>query len=180
MARTILRNLAVLLVTVSCAAGPGGEGSAAASATRAAFTGVTALAMDGSTPVADRTVIIEDGRIAAVGGTESTPAPDGPLVIDGKRRYLLPGLAEMHGHVPPPSASARETEAVLFLYLANGITTVSGMLGAPGQLILRERANSGALDSPTLYLAGPSFNGSSVSTPAQAPFGEGNERTRAG
>jgi imidazolonepropionase-like amidohydrolase len=56
----------------------------------------------------------------------------------------------------------------LFLYLANGITTVRGMLGAEGQLALRERANRGDLLSPTLYLAGPSFRGQTVSSPAQA------------
>jgi imidazolonepropionase-like amidohydrolase len=54
------------------------------------------------------------------------------------------------------------------MYVANGVTTVRGMLGAPGQLELRERANRGELVSPTLYLAGPSFNGNSVSSPAQA------------
>jgi imidazolonepropionase-like amidohydrolase len=45
---------------------------------------------------------------------------------------------------------------------------VRGMLGAPGQLELRERAARGEIISPTLYLAGPSFNGQSVSSPAQA------------
>lgn len=80
----------------------------------------------------------------------------------------MPGLAEMHGHIPPPSAPKAYTEAVLFLYAANGITTVRGMLGAPNQLELRDRANRGEIASPTLYLAGPSFNGNSVNSPEQA------------
>jgi imidazolonepropionase-like amidohydrolase len=80
----------------------------------------------------------------------------------------MPGLAEMHGHVPPPNAPPEYTDRVLFLYLANGITTVRGMLGAPGQLELRRRAAAGEVISPTLYLAGPSFNGNSVSSPEQA------------
>ena len=42
------------------------------------------------------------------------------------------------------------------------------MLGADGQLDLRERANTGQVVSPTLYLAGPSFNGSSVNSPEEA------------
>jgi imidazolonepropionase-like amidohydrolase len=92
----------------------------------------------------------------------------GAVRVDGRGKYLLPGLAEMHGHVPPPSAPAELTEDVLFLYVANGITTVRGMLGAPGQLALRERARRGDVVSPNLYLAGPSFNGNSVSSPEQA------------
>ena len=52
--------------------------------------------------------------------------------------------------------------------MANGITTVRGMLGAPNQLELRDRANRGELIAPTLYLAGPSFNGNSVNSPEQA------------
>lgn len=80
----------------------------------------------------------------------------------------MPGLAEMHGHIPPPNAPKEYTEAVLFLYVANGITTVRGMLGAPNQLELRDKANRGELVSPTLYLAGPSFNGNSVNSPEQA------------
>src|SRR5690606_25103695 len=83
-------------------------------------------------------------------------------------KYLMPGLAEMHGHVPPPNAPAEFTEDVLFLYAATGVTTVRGMLGSPGQLELRERAKRGEIIAPTLYLAGPSFNGNSVNSAEQA------------
>jgi imidazolonepropionase-like amidohydrolase len=98
----------------------------------------------------------------------SVRVPYGARLVDGSGKYLMPGLAEMHGHVPPPNAPPEYTERVLFLYLANGITTVRGMLGAPGQLELRRRAAGGEIWSPTLYLAGPSFNGQSVSSPEQA------------
>jgi imidazolonepropionase-like amidohydrolase len=80
----------------------------------------------------------------------------------------MPGLAEMHGHVPPPNQPVQYIEDVLFLYFANGVTTVRGMQGAPGQLELRDRVNKGELVGPTLYLAGPSFNGNAVKTPEQA------------
>ena len=55
-----------------------------------------------------------------------------------------------------------------FLFVANGVTTVRGMLGWPGQLELRDRVNRGELIGPSLYLAGPSFSGSTVPTPPQA------------
>ncbi|HEX8691081.1 MAG TPA: amidohydrolase family protein [Longimicrobium sp.] len=133
-----------------------------------AFVNVTVVPMDRERAVPGQTVVVHDGRIAEVGGGNSVRVPAGARVVDGRGKWLIPGLAEMHGHVPPPNAPPEYTEATLFLYLANGITTVRGMLGAPNQLLLRERALRGEIWSPNLYLAGPSFNGQSVSSPEQA------------
>jgi imidazolonepropionase-like amidohydrolase len=133
-----------------------------------AFTNVTVIPMDRERTIRDQTVIVRGDRIEAVGPAKTTKVPKGATVIDGRGRFLLPGLAEMHGHIPPPNAPPEMIENVLFLYVANGITTVRGMLGAPGQLELREKAKKGIIVSPNLYLAGPSFNGNSVSSPADA------------
>ena len=54
------------------------------------------------------------------------------------------------------------------MYVANGVTTGRGMLGGIGQLDLREKASSGEIASPTLYLAGPSFSGGSINSVEQA------------
>lgn len=133
-----------------------------------AFVDVHVLPMDEERVLENHTVVIEGERIVRVGPSNEVNIPDGATIIEGNGRYLMPGLAEMHGHIPPPSQSTAAIEETLFLYAANGITTVRGMLGYPGQLELKERANSGAIWSPTLYLAGPSFNGSTVSSPEQA------------
>ncbi len=133
-----------------------------------AFVNVNVIPMDRERIIARQTVIVRDGRIAEIGPADKIKAPDGATRIDGAGKYLMPGLAEMHGHIPPPNAPKEYTEAVLFLYAANGITTVRGMLGAPNQLELRDRANRGEIVSPALYLAGPSFNGNSVNSPEQA------------
>jgi hypothetical protein len=129
-----------------------------------AFENVTVIPMDSERSLRAHTVLVQGDRIVAVGPSASVAVPGGARRVDGRGKYLVPGLAEMHGHVPPPSAPAQTTEDVLFLYLANGITTVRGMLGAPGQLELRRRTNTGELLGPTLYLAGPSFNGNSVNS----------------
>lgn len=133
-----------------------------------AFVGVRVIPMDAERVLEDHTVIVEGDRIVAVGPRASTPVPEGATLIEGRGRYLLPGLAEMHGHVPPPDAPAHHLESVLFLYVANGITTVRGMLGWPGQLELKARAAAGEIVAPNLYLAGPSFNGNSVNSPGEA------------
>jgi imidazolonepropionase-like amidohydrolase len=133
-----------------------------------AFVNVNVVPMDAERVLTNQTVVVRGERIVEVGPASRVKVPAGALRVDGRGKYLMPGLAEMHGHIPPPQAPKEFTEAVLFMYVANGVTTVRGMLGAPGQLELRERASRGELLSPTLYLAGPSFNGNSVSSPAQA------------
>jgi imidazolonepropionase-like amidohydrolase len=160
---------AALLLLLGCGGRAGTTGaSAQPKAREVAFVNVSVVPMDSERVLADHTVLVRGDRIVEVGPASKVKVPAGALRIDGRGKYLMPGLAEMHGHVPPPQAPKEFTEAVLFMYVANGVTTVRGMLGAPGQLELRERANRGELLSPTLYLAGPSFNGNSVSSPAQA------------
>lgn len=145
-----------------------GKGLNATNAPITAFVNVNVVPMDREHVVESQTVIVRNGRIAEIGPANKVKVPDGATRVDGAGKYLMPGLAEMHGHIPPPNAPKAYTESVLFLYAANGITTVRGMLGAPNQLELRDRANRGEIVSPTLYLAGPSFNGNSVNSPEQA------------
>lgn len=136
--------------------------------TTTVFVNVSVIPMDEERILEGHTVVVRNDRIEEVGPASEVMVPDGARVVDGEGRFLAPGLAEMHGHVPSPNAPAQFTDDVLFLYVANGITTVRGMLGAPGQLELRERARRGEMVSPMLYLAGPSFNGQSVTSPEQA------------
>jgi len=143
-------------------------GPAAQTGHTVAFTNVSVLPMDSNRVLQNQTVIVTNGRIAAIGPAGSAKVPAGATQVEGRGKFLMPGLAEMHGHVPPPTAPKELTENVLFLYAASGVTTVRGMQGAPGQLELRERAKSGELIAPTLYLAGPPFSGNAVKTPEDA------------
>ena len=133
-----------------------------------AFVNVNVVPMDSDRILNEQTVLVRGESIVGIGPASKLKVPGGALRIDGKGKYLMPGMAEMHGHIPPPEAPKEFIEAVLFMYVANGVTTVRGMLGAPGQLELRDKANHGEMLSPALYLAGPSFNGNSINSPAQA------------
>ncbi len=111
-------------------------------------------------------LLVRDGRIVAV---DETVEPSAAAVrIDVAGGYLVPGLTEMHAHVPSPGQGAQYREDVLFLYVANGITTVRGMLGDPSHLELRAGLAAGTTLGPRLITSGPSFNGRSVSSPEQA------------
>jgi imidazolonepropionase-like amidohydrolase len=133
-----------------------------------AFVGVNVVPMDRNRILENQTVIIRDGRIAGVAPVGGTRVPDGALRIDGRGKYLMPGLGEMHGHIPSLLQPQEFIEQVLFLYVANGVTTVRGMQGAPGQLDLRERAKRGELLAPNLYLAGPAFSGKTIRSAEEA------------
>ena len=129
-----------------------------------AFVNANVVPMDREGVLADYTVVVSHGRIVDMGPSASVDPPAGALVIDAAGKYLMPGLAEMHGHMPGGNIE----ETVMFLYVANGVTTVRGMLGQDGHLALRERANAGEIVAPTLYMAGPSFNDGSVNSTEEA------------
>jgi imidazolonepropionase-like amidohydrolase len=110
-----------------------------------------------------QTVVIEDGKIAAMGRNVKLKA--NTLEIDGRGKWLMPGLAEMHAHVPPVD-DLNPMKDVLMLFAANGITTIRGMLGHPRHLELRTMLQKGEIIGPRFFTTGPSFNGMSVTSPA--------------
>lgn len=153
---------AILALTHLLIAGPA---LARAAPTRIAFTNVTVVPMDSERLIPGQTVIVGGDRIEAIGPTAAMTLPSDLPQIDGTGRFLMPGLAEMHAHVPPRADQEQWTEDVLFLYVANGITFARSMLGAPHHLELRDKAERGEIVSPRLLLSGPSFNGNSVDSP---------------
>ena len=142
--------------------------AAAAALAQTAITNVNVVTTDGRGVIPTRTIIVEGDRITTVANAASADIPDGATVIDGAGLYVTPGLAEMHGHIPPMTSGDASVNDTLFLYVSNGVTIVRGMLGSEGQLSLRDDALAGRRLSPTLYLAGPSFNGNSISSVGQA------------
>ncbi|HET7293089.1 MAG TPA: amidohydrolase family protein [Vicinamibacteria bacterium] len=127
---------------------------------------VTVIPMDSERVLSDHTVVVEARRIRAVGPSPLVQVPEGAVRIVGRGRFLLPGLAEMHAHFPSPQALQQYGEELgdrlLFLNVANGVTTVRGMIGGPRDLRVREEVARGARLGPQVFTAGPSINGNSV------------------
>jgi imidazolonepropionase-like amidohydrolase len=128
------------------------------------FTSVNVIPMDSERVLENQMVLVKGGRVSAIG--KSVKYSKEALVINAKGKYLMPGLAEMHAHVPP-NDNVESHKEVLFLFAANGITTIRGMLGHPSHLDLRSKINSGEIFGPRFYTTGPSFNGLSVKTAAR-------------
>ena len=127
-----------------------------------AITGVTLVSMQGDEAQAGQTVVVRDGRIVEIGPSARVRLPDGAERIDGTGRWLMPGLAEMHAHIPPGQATLDDMRRMLELNALNGITFVRGMLGDPRHLDLRAQAERGELLSPLIRTSGPSFSGNTA------------------
>jgi len=131
-----------------------------------AFTHATVIPMDRERSLSDHTIIVRGDRIVEVGPSSRVSVPSGATVVNAQGKFVIPGLAEMHAHIPGGNAPPEFTDRVLALYVLNGVTTVRGMLGSPMHLELRGKAARGEIFAPTIYTTGPSFNGQSVTSPA--------------
>jgi imidazolonepropionase-like amidohydrolase len=132
-----------------------------------AITQVTVLPMDSDAVLQNQTVLIRDGRIERIGSSSELTPDSGMEIINGSGRYLIPGLAEMHGHIPSAD-NPQFAEDMLFLYISNGVTTVRNMLGNAYHLELREQILNGAVDGPTVFAASPWLSSNSIPTPRDA------------
>lgn len=106
---------------------------------------VNVVPMDRERVLRSRDVTVRDGVITAIGG--SAPRDPGTVVIDGRGRYLVPGLADMHVH----STTSRD----MTLFLAKGVTTVLNMGGARTDFVGQAvpKINRGERPGPHIYLA---------------------------
>lgn len=130
------------------------------------FHQVNVIPMDSEQVMENQTVVVKDGRITVISDTKEVKYSEDAMVIDAKGKYLIPGLAEMHAHVPPVD-DLEPMKEVLLLFVTNGITTIRGMLGHPRHLELRSKIQTGEIMGPRFYTTGPSFNGQSVKTAAE-------------
>jgi imidazolonepropionase-like amidohydrolase len=144
-------------------------GNPAAAATLA-LVGGTLVDGYGGTPLADSVVLIEGERIVAVGRAGELPIPPGAERISTEGMTVLPGLWDMHVHLMinghadythwDKTYPARFRDEIMPAsarqLLHAGITSVRD-LGGPleDSLAVRDAIRSGAIEGPTLYVAGP-------------------------
>jgi len=105
--------------------------------------------IDGTTrePIENATIVIRDGKIAAVGPRGSTPIPQGTKTIDVRGKTIIPGLWDMHAHVSLPEWGPA--------YLGVGVTTIRDMGGEKGFLTaFRDAIATDRVLGPRLLLAG--------------------------
>ncbi len=140
-----------------------------------AFVGVNVIPMDRERVLRDQTVVVRNGVVEKIGDAKRVKVPTDALRIDGKGKYLIPGLVDMHTHLLSdgefPDSIAEDELRVM---VANGVTTVRFMIGTPELLALRGRSAKNEIAAPTIYVASPHLTGREqgnnfvVSTPEEA------------
>src|SRR4051812_11486693 len=128
-----------------------------------AFVDVNVIPMDRERILANQTVIVRDGIINEIGAAKSVKIPKDAVKIDGKGKYLIPGLVDMHAHLLSDEELPDEYAGdELKIMLANGVTTIRLMIGTPEHLVLREKSAKGEIIAPTIYAASPQLSGRKI------------------
>jgi imidazolonepropionase-like amidohydrolase len=140
-----------------------------------AITNVTVIPMTRDTVLRDATIVVREGRITEVGATRNVRVPPGARLMDGRGKYLIPGLADMHTHLysdgEVPDSLAKYELGVM---AANGVTATRFMIGTREHFTLRREVEAGRIVGPQLWLASPQLTGQKdvnsrvVTTPADA------------
>lgn len=142
------------------------------------FENVNVIPMDRERVLKNQTVVVRAGRIEQIGDAAKVKGPAQALHIDGRGKYLVPGLIDMHTHLfSDEEFPQRLAVDELAIMIANGVTTIRLMTGTPAQLGLRAKVAKGEQLGPTIYAASPQlagqaygkvWNGFVVTTPQQA------------
>ncbi|SPF47363.1 Amidohydrolase [Candidatus Sulfopaludibacter sp. SbA4] len=120
----------------------------------------------GAPPAEDQTIVIDHGKIAAVGSAAATPVPAGAERMDLAGHTVIPGLVGMHEHLFYPSGEGvaiYSEQAFSFprLYLASGVTTArtGGSMEPLTDLQIKTMIDSGRMPGPKMYITGPYLEG---------------------
>jgi len=125
--------------------------SRAAEANILVFTHVTVIDGTGEPAQPAMTVLVTGERITAVGKSASIRVPTNAVVVEGKGKFLIPGLWDMHVHW--------YEKEYLPLFLANGVTGIRLMLGTPMHHDWQKAIAAGKLIGPRLFIASPIVDG---------------------
>lgn len=132
-----------------------------------AIVGVNVVPMDRDTVLADHTVLVRGGRILHVGPRASSVIPGSTRRIDGRNKWLIPGLVDAHVHLAY-ALNAKHNPLLLRRFVAEGVTTVVNLLGLPEHVELRAKVARGELVGPTIFTSGFYVGEPYTKTPAQA------------
>jgi hypothetical protein len=128
--------------------------AASVAADTIAITDVSVLPMDAERVLTHQTLLIAGDRIVAMGDARQVRLPRGARVIDGRGKFVLPGLADMHVHLSTP----REFP----LFVGSGVLTVRDLNGDPEKLQWRNDIASGRRFGPRLFVSGPMIAGPGI------------------
>jgi imidazolonepropionase-like amidohydrolase len=118
----------------------------------------------GSPAKEDQTIIIESGRITAVGPASDVSVPASATSLDLSGHTAIPGLVGMHDHLFYATDGGERylnaPESFAPLYLATGVTTIrtAGALTLANDLAIKNSVDNGELAGPKIHITSPYLN----------------------
>lgn len=135
-----------------------------------ALVGVTVIDGSGGAPIANQTVVMTAGRIAAIGHAGSVAVPAGACRLELPGRTVIPGIVGMHNHTHMPGMALMPHSAPR-LYLAAGVTTIAtaGSADADGEIALARAIEAGTAPGPRIVPSAPYVTGPGGNAPMARP-----------
>src|SRR5258706_2013007 len=110
-----MTRLIVLLTTLLLIACSGPRAPSAV-----AITGATVIDVRDGAHLADSVIVMDAGKITAVGTAREAQIPAGARVVDARGKYVIPGLWDLHVHVE----NQRELDVFFPLFIAHGVLSI--------------------------------------------------------
>ena len=130
-----------------------------------AIVAVTVVDLEHERTPAPRTVLIDDGRIVSISDPRTARIPAQARRIDGRGRFLIPGLVDMHVHLFNTSSRRPPNTWTFPLFVANGVTAVREMNADTAAIAQvqqwRRELDSGTRLLPRILAAGVAVHGRS-------------------
>jgi len=137
-----------------------------------ALTHVQVVDGTGAPAVPDQTIVLRDGRIAALGPVGSVEVPEGAEVLRRPGHTVIPGIVGLHDHTFYMTRGRRVqlNFSAPRLYLASGVTTIrtTGAFSPYSELNLKQSIADGQVVGPRMYITGPYITGAGAMTQMKA------------
>ncbi len=117
----------------------------------------------GKAPLEDQTILIENGKITALGPAAATQVPAGVRAMDLTGHTVIPGIVGMHDHTfyTTRGRSVQLQFSAPRLYLASGVTTIrtTGGTSPYHEINMKKSIERGETPGPRIHLTGPYLTG---------------------
>jgi imidazolonepropionase-like amidohydrolase len=171
-----MRNVAIFLIVALAVT----SAAQALPASQLVFTHINLIDATGTLAQPDMTVIVEGQRIVRIGKDGTLKIRKDAQVVDGRGKYLIPGLWDMHVHEIFGDWLPKNEEITPLLFVANGVTGVRDMGGDLEPLKLwRADIASGKMLGPRMVISGPMLDGPVPQFPSSAPVKSAADGRRA-
>lgn len=128
-----------------------------------ALVGVRVVDGTGAPAAQNQTVVIDAGRIVAVGPSTEVQAPEGARVLDLAGHTVIPGMIGLHNHTfyTTRGRSVQLQFSAPRLYLGSGITTIrtTGGTSPYHEINMKRDIEAGRVPGPRMHLTGPYLTG---------------------